>query len=220
MSYVVLEGLECAGKSYLVEQLGEIYKSRLVHEPYAETGKCANIREMVRGGEVTGDEATKLLVETRIEMFNKLHIYARVNSSGYLIGDRSFITNMVYQGVTDEEMERIMVENVETLKQKGFNLLPHIVVYLKVPFEVANERIQKRGILNNLDALVMEEKTYLEMQGRYERALSMLHRAHKHVKIITITHETPIKNLCELIDAHMSTVDSIIVRKFKDAVPA
>lgn len=220
MSYIVAEGLDFAGKSFLVEQLGEIYKSRLVSEPFSESLTSAKIREMVRGAVCASDYETQLLIASRIELFKKLGIYAAKNSSKYLIGDRSFITNMVYQGKTDEDMERIMELNVETLQKYGFNILPSLVIYIKVPYEVAVARSQKRGIENELDRKVMEETTYREMQARYEKALGILMHYSKATKVITITHETPIRNLCALIDEHMRSVDDIIVRKYEDAIPA
>lgn len=220
MSYIVTEGLDFAGKSFLVEQLGEIYKSRLVSEPFSESLASSKIREMVRGAKHAPDYETQLLIAGRIEMFRKLGTYSAKNSSAYLIGDRSFITNMVYQGDTAADMKRIMELNVETLQKYGLNILPDLVIYIKVPFEVALERSKKRGLENNLDVKVMKEDTYKCMQARYEQALDILAHYSKHTKILRITHETPIKNLCALIDEHMRTVDDIIVRKYEDAIPA
>lgn len=223
MSYIVAEGLDFAGKSYLVEQLGEIYKSRIVSEPFSESQASKHIRELIRGATLAHAYETQLLIASRVEMFSKLLPYVATNSPAYLISDRNFITNMVYQSKDKMEMKRIMDLNVETLAKYGMDIVPDVVVYIEVPYEVALERFNKRNAsdINNLDKKVMKSKeAYLEAQGKYHDALQILSTLHKRIKVIRITHETPIKNLCELIDAHMRTVDQIIVRKYDEAIPA
>lgn len=223
MSYIVVEGLDFAGKSYLVEQLGEIYKSRLVSEPFSESQASKYIRELIRGAALAHTYETQLLIASRVEMFSKLLSYVATNSSAYLISDRNFITNMVYQSKDKIEMKRIMDLNVDTLAKYGMDIVPDVVVYIEVPYEVALERFKARqgGEINNLDKKVMQSKeAYQKAQAKYQQALQIVSTLHKRIKVIKITQETPIKNLCELIDGHMRSVDSIIVRKYDVAIPA
>lgn len=220
MSYIVVEGLDYTGKSTLVEQLGEIYKSRLVSEPFSESLASSKIRELIRSATHESTYETQLLIASRIEMFSKLNEYIRHNSPTYLISDRSFVTNMVYQGNDKKTMSRIMKLNIDTLAAYGYDIIPDILIYIEVPYSVALERFNQRQESNNLDKKVMNEKTYNEMQKRYHDALTLLTSNSKRTKVIKVSHESTVKNICYLIDDRMKLVDSIKVKKYEEALPA
>ena len=221
MSYIVVEGLDFSGKSSLCEKLAETYKSKLVAEPFDKSPASKHIRSLIRGAILEHAYETQLLIASRIELFTAFNNFANRNSSTYLISDRNFLTNMVYQSQSLVDMNRILTLNVDTLSKYNFDIIPDVLIYMDIPYEVAFERYQnnERKEINNLDNKIMKKETYLSMQTKYEQALDMLRGTYKKVKIIKITHETKFVNLTKLIDDHMRYVDIIPVKKYETLMP-
>lgn len=214
MSYIVAEGLDYAGKSHLVRQLASTYKCRVVHEPFGESLASADIREKIRSASLEHMYETQLLIAGRIELFEKLNIFARRNSPTYLLSDRNFLTNMVYQSKTDEDMLRILRLNIDALKAYGHDIMPNVIIYVEVPYEVALARFEERGAQNNLDKKIMVKNVYEKMQEKYKTALEMISSESDKVCVIKATHLTPFEEIVSLLDEHMKTVDPIPVRKY------
>lgn len=213
MSLIVVEGLDLAGKSTLVEGLSKVYKSRVVSEPFAESNTSKEIRTLIRGSKHEPIYETQLLLASRIEMFAQLNHYAVTNSPAYLISDRSFISNMVYQASNLEEMKRIMSLNIDVLSKYGYDCIPDMVFYLEVPYEVAKQRFDQRVEVNNLDLKVMQPDTYHRMQEKYNQALMMLSSYNKRVKVVRLDGEEILAKAITAIDDQFRFIDSITVSK-------
>lgn len=215
MSYIVVEGLDFSGKSTLCQKLADTYKSRLVAEPFGESLVSSEIRRLIRGAQLEHAYETQLLIASRIELFSKVGLYAATSSSTYLISDRSFLTNIVYQSQTEIDMKRIMNLNINTLEQYGFDIIPDLIIYAEVPYEVACSRLEetKRTELNALDKKVMLPHTYEVMQKKYRQAIDMILERNPKTKVLTVTHETPFEDVVSWVDDQMKFIDSIKVSK-------
>lgn len=201
MSYIVIEGLDYAGKSTLANRINARFKSRIVQEPFSESLPAAEVRKLIRGAVMEPVYETQLLIAGRVELFKKLSNYMKPNSSTALISDRSFITNMVYQSCNSTDADRILSMNKEILKIYGFNIFPHLVIYLKVPYEIALKRAQARGAENKRDELVMKSKTrYEELQDRYEYSLKLVKLYSPTTRILTSVVEDNFDNTETIFD--------------------
>lgn len=217
MSYIVVEGLDFSGKSTLVEKLGNIYKSRLVTEPFSESRISSQLRKLIRGSKLESVYETQLLIASRIELFDKLGHYAKHNSSAYLISDRSFISNAVYQSKTVSEVDLILNLNIKILAKYGYDIIPDIIFYIDIPYEIVNDRYQKnnREELNDLDRKVVNINNYGLMRNKYNRALDLIKKKYPKCNIIYLNEKqvNELDLICHFIDSHMRDIDSIPVKK-------
>lgn len=213
MSYIVVDGLDFAGKTTLCKKLAEHYDSKLVSEPFSESDISATIRKMVREDSLPSPVATQLLIASRVELFLKYKDFMDKDNS-FLISDRNFVANMVYQGFTEKEMKRIMELNVNTLKEYGFDIIPDVFIYLYVPYEEAYRRFQasKRNELNNLDKKVMKEYVYKEMQTRYHKAFELVKATYPRARVITVIPDMTFEQIVEMIDSHLAILDNSLCR--------
>lgn len=218
MSYIAIEGLDFSGKSTLVDKISERFKSRVVQEPFSESLVAYNVRRDIRGAIMEPVYETQLLIAGRVELFTKLNNYMRPDSPTVLVSDRSFITNMVYQSRSDTEADRILNLNKQVLKIYGFNIFPHLVVYLKVPYEVALERASQRSDFNKRDELVLYSKNrYEEMQERYEYSLKLVKCYSPDTRIVTSVYEPGEDNtmvIFDIIEQVLNANSSIPVKQY------
>lgn len=180
MRYVVVEGLDYSGKTYFINEISEMFSKVLkISEPFNQTKFCSKIRDIIRSDIPNKEREKELLLKNREIGFSILEYqieeYLKENIElNLLISDRNFLTTLVYQCETKEEMRDVINNTISALDSLFINVIPDIVYYLEIPFELALERSNKRGIENNLDKKVLVKDVYEKMQSKYRLALEVL----------------------------------------------
>lgn len=163
--YIVIEGTDGAGKGEQVkrvlERLDDCYiPARSIYEP---------------GGTLMGDEIRRILKDkdlprqpiTNVFLFNAAraealtHIKTLVEAGVWVVCDRNRISTFVYQGHA-EGVELGALYELDELVHRLVGIAPDLELVLRVPLELAAERIQRRG----------EERDYFEQLGIEQKLLA------------------------------------------------
>lgn len=145
--YIAFEGIDGAGKTTCMERLcGFLNWLRLpldvVREPFDEYGIYKNLYEL----ELTNMEQILLFIVSRSILMRRVKNALKRNM--IVVSDRSMYSTISYQCV-DEEQQTI----VNKLHELIDVAVPDIVIYLRVPVEVA---IKRRVVKNKYDNLSAE----------------------------------------------------------------
>lgn len=204
MRYVVVEGLDYSGKTYFINEISKMFSKTLkISEPFNQTKFCSRIRDIIRSDIPNKEKEKELLLKNREIGFSILEYqieeYLKENIElNLLISDRNFLTTLVYQCETKEEMRDVINNTISALDDLFINIIPDIVYYLEIPFELALERSNKRGIENNLDKKVLAKDVYKKMQSKYRLALEVLKEICPNTEICIIEGVIDNKKLNEV----------------------
>lgn len=204
MRYVVVEGLDYSGKTYFINEISKMFSKTLkISEPFNQTKFCSRIRDIIRSDIPNKEKEKELLLKNREIGFSILEYqieeYLKENIElNLLISDRNFLTTLVYQCETKEEMRDVINNTISALDDLFINIIPDIVYYLEIPFELALERSNKRGIENNLDKKVLVKDVYEKMQSKYRLALEALKEICPNTEICIIEGVIDNKKLNEV----------------------
>lgn len=204
MRYVVVEGLDYSGKTYFINEISKMFSKTLkISEPFNQTKFCSKIRDIIRSDIPNKEREKELLLKNREIGFSILEYqieeYLKENIElDLLVSDRNFLTTLVYQCETKEEMKDVINNTISTLDSLFINVIPDIVYYLEIPFELALERSNKRGIENNLDKKVLVKDVYEKMQSKYRLALEVLKDICPNTEIFIIEGVIDNKKLSEI----------------------
>lgn len=204
MRYVVVEGLDYSGKTYFINEISKMFSKTLkISEPFNQTKFCSRIRDIIRSDITNKEKEKELLLKNREIGFSILEYqieeYLKENIElNLLISDRNFLTTLVYQCETKEEMRDVINNTISALDDLFINIIPDIVYYLEIPFELALERSNNRGIENNLDKKVLAKDVYKKMQSKYRLALEALKEICPNTEICIIEGVIDNKKLNEV----------------------
>ena len=148
--YVVLEGIDGAGKTILSRMLCEElsnrgFKCRIVREPWT-----SEIKKLLSESNLNPIVEAYLFAADRLYMHQKV-LSRYLEEELIVIGDRSFIASIAYQSSRGAPQE--LVESINS-----FAIKPDLVVLLDLPVDEALDRIKDPG--RQLRRL--EEKSLLE----------------------------------------------------------
>lgn len=193
--FIVLEGLDGAGKTSIGEYLAKEYGFKSVKTPNATF-------EQLRSYVDKQDVYTKLMFyyASNFDASQKIEQYMKDSN---VICDRYFYSTLVYfayfSGYTIQETLQLM----EGLT--GKLLLPDMVVYLTISDDARRKRLKERVIeksstdayfLKNLNKCYVMEKLYLELME------IMSHR----VKYVVINTEDTVEASCQKINYEFESV--------------
>ena len=167
--FFVFEGLDGSGKSTQAKRLYEYFTSigkncLLTYEPSSgELGRLA--RAVTKGELMLEDESLALLFAAdRYEHFTK-KIAPVLDGGGIVICDRYYYSNIVYQGVNEHLISRILDYNQQVMKHP-----PGIVFYLDTPPQECLKRLNSSrkdiSIYENLHHLETLDKRYHALFNR------------------------------------------------------
>lgn len=163
---ISLEGIEACGKSTLVEQLktklpkalGNRYQLHFFREP-GSTELGEKLRQILFGETNLSPHAqTLLFLSARAQLTQEYlrPILSRPNQ--IIIMDRFLDSTLAYQGIIHGQG----VEYLWLLHQGPLlGIIPQRTYYLKLPFEVAIERWQKRGTTNPFEEKILNHQLQL-----------------------------------------------------------
>lgn len=213
MAYIVVEGLDLTGKTHLTKKIKECYNCELVNEPFGSGPISRTVYDILKVYDQSNAFKTQMFIAARIELFTKFNKLTFLDSDKHLLSDRNFISNAVYQSEKQKDINRIIDLNISTLGTYGYNPIPHVIVYIKVPYDVVYERYKNRKDPDELDDFISIKENYLYLQDKYEKALSVLSKNYDYIKIISIDHNYELDNIVQEIDAHLESLSSKLNKK-------
>ena len=125
---IALEGLSCAGKTTLLNNLCKINNNiRFVPEFVLEVPKKIDTEFCMENDVAKSQEAVRL------------------SSKGVVIQDRSFISTIVYSSTQDTALHNRVKDYYQSSLKEGTLQLPDLIIYLSVRPEEAIARAKKIG---------------------------------------------------------------------------
>lgn len=161
--YVVLEGIDTAGKSTQIARLKEIFKEAVFTFEPGATPLGSNIREILLKSEIRSPKAEMLLF-----LADRAEHFARViapNLDKLLISDRSLVSGIAY--ARDFDFKILESYNAFVLD----NTLPNKVIFLELDRETLEFRLSQKG----KDRIEQRGIAYLlELQERLKQVMECL----------------------------------------------
>lgn len=160
--YIVLEGIDGAGKSSQAKLLNEWlskkgFKTKIIVEPTkSDIGKL--IRKELLNPESTNDTnqqmLTLLFAADRLTL--KKEILDSESEGSILISDRSFYSSICYQN--NSSVDSAWIYDVNTYTPR-----PDLTVLLDLPQEEAIKRCDKEEVFENIEFLRKTRNNYLNL---------------------------------------------------------
>lgn len=180
---ISVEGIDGSGKSTLAKTLSELctqagYQTLLTKEPGA-TPLGKELREIVQRHRIAVCKEAEYLMfaADRAQHFTDVIIPA-LSDKALVVSDRMADSSLVYQGY-GRGLDKNLIAQVNQWAMKG--LSPDLVFYVRVPLEVALERIARRAenrsvfetetggfqqrLLEGFDALAHTNKKFILLDG-------------------------------------------------------
>ncbi|MEM1644352.1 MAG: dTMP kinase [Ignisphaera sp.] len=138
---VAIEGIDGSGKTTvaikLVKKLKELgYKVEYTYEPFSSPFSEALKKYIEEAGEAEAEIETLAMALDRL--FHVKKVIEPLLKNGYIvITDRYIHSSIAYQGAKGIDIEWIKTVN-------RYAIEPDLVIYLRVPLEIALERIKKK----------------------------------------------------------------------------
>ncbi len=162
--YVVIEGIDCVGKTTQIELLKKYFKEAIFTKEPGATKLGEKIREILLNGEIEFSKKTELLLFLA-DRANHIDLFLSKYKDKLVISDRSFISGMAYAN----EFDKKTLFELNLFATNG--IFPKKVVFLYASKELIKQRlafkkldtIEKRGV-----------KYFLEIQNKLEEVLNFL----------------------------------------------
>ncbi len=181
--FIVIEGLEGAGKSTAINAVLETLKQagieniRNTREP-GGTALAEKLRELVKqeheGEELQDMTELLLMYAARVQLVENV-IKPALNSGTWVVGDRHDMSSQAYQGGG----RQIARETMQALKQTTLGeFKPDLTLYLDIDPRVGLERARGRGELDRIEKMDMSffdrtRERYLELANKDDTVFSI-----------------------------------------------
>lgn len=154
--FIVIEGLEGAGKTTAHQLLVELLKQHGITDlvftrepggtPLAEQLRTL-IKEGIKGEQVTDKAELLMLYAARVQLVDTV-IKPALARGAWVIGDRHDLSSQAYQGGGRGFDRQLM----DTLRQTVLgNFAPDLTLYLDVTPEIGLQRARNRGALDRIE---------------------------------------------------------------------
>lgn len=179
--FIVIEGLEGAGKSTAINAVLETLKQagieniRNTREP-GGTALAEKLRELVKqeheGEELQDMTELLLMYAARVQLVENV-IKPALNSGTWVVGDRHDMSSQAYQGGG----RQIARETMQALKQTTLgDFKPDLTLYLDIDPRVGLELARGRGELDRIEKMDMgffdrTRERYLELANQDDSVL-------------------------------------------------
>lgn len=174
--YIVLEGMDLAGKSTLTKQLTERLKADSydilqVEEPAKSPDSLLTIRNLIIDNGICEEAKLYLAIAQRIELGDKVVVPA-LNQGKTVISDRCFISTAVYQGNGRIGLYSVIERNVKALKIFNTQMYPDKLIFVKIDHDTFLQRAGSRSVLDDQETRLLNREYFERFVHRYENALS------------------------------------------------
>ena len=165
--FIVVEGMEGAGKSSAIVVVEEILKQHNItfintREP-GGTPLAESLRDMVKSAaheeKLTAETELLLMYASRSQLLEN-RIYPALNNEQWVIGDRHDLSSRAYQG-GGRELDDKLINTIAEVTLKGFT--PDLTLYLNVSPTLGLSRAKARG---ELDRIEQEKMDFFERVHR------------------------------------------------------
>jgi len=185
MQFIVIEGLDGSGKSTVTKLLAQRFADLDLpcHRTFEPTkNQVGTLIRSILSGEsapVSNDTMALLFVADRQE-----HVYNEIlpvlMAGNYVVCDRYSLSNMAYQGLDDEYLERVVHYNHHAISY----VRPDITFFINVTPAECIKRIEKRGG----DKSIYE--TLEGLKSIYKRYMAAINRMKKTDHIVIVGNDT------------------------------
>lgn len=202
--FIVLEGLEGAGKSTAMATIQRVLQSRvnliITREP-GGTSVGESIREILKHSNHTAPIEAKsellLFYAARVQLLNEV-IYPALERGDWVLTDRFELSTFAYQG-GGRGLDKTFIQQLSDYCLSGFQ--PDLLIFLDLPPQVGLSRVLKRG---EKDRIENESTLFFERVYRaYHEAL--LRFKHVHKVDATRTLEEVQKTLEQILEDYLNT---------------
>jgi len=187
--YVVIEGIDTAGKSTQLELLKQKYPEAIFTKEPGGTEIGVKIREMVLNGEAKSKVAEMFLfLADRAEHSFQI---VKKNPDNIIISDRGFLSGIAYAKTAPLEIAISL--NIMALN----GAMPDKIVIL----ELTKEELEYRLSQKKQDSIEKRGSTYLlDIQTRMIEAINMINSmGSKQIELLIIDAKKPIETIEEEI---------------------
>jgi len=142
-NYVVLEGLDAAGKGTQLEKIKHLF-GVITKEPGSPASKtCMDIRSLILDGVKKEEFTTGLLFLADANEHLTKVVKPALDSGQSVLSDRSMLSDLAYR----PNFSKVMRESV----LGNFKYLKPFIIFLDVSPDIAKERMIARGKLNQYE---------------------------------------------------------------------
>lgn len=200
--FIVVEGLEGAGKSSVIAHVVNFLESRGIlvtttREP-GGTPLAEALRECVKQPweeAVTTETELMLMYAARSQLIENV-IQPALSSGRWVIGDRHDLSSLAYQG-GGRGVDRRLMDSIREITLKGFK--PDLTLYLDVEPSIGLERARGRGELDRIE---------LSGIDFFERArATYLAEAERDASIVTIN---AMQNMDDVRESVLSVLNEFV----------
>lgn len=179
--FIVVEGLEGAGKSSVIQLVVEAIEAAghtvvTTREP-GGTPMAESIRECVKHPweEQVAEETELMLMYAARRQLLVNRIFPALERGQWVVGDRHELSSLAYQG-GGRKINQATMQALSDITLQGFS--PDLTLYLDVDPQTGLERARGRGELDRIElsGLAFFERTrarYLELAARDERIITI-----------------------------------------------
>ncbi len=195
MKYIALESIEGGGKGTAIYELRKLLPDAVfVREP-GGTPNAERIRSIAIGENVDDEPLNPisellLFMAARVELLTNI-VKPALDAGKTVISDRSFYSTIAYQGQTNPNEVKLLVDDVICPIAE-----PRYVIYLDVDVETSRLRASRRGALDSIE--MRDDSFFKQARDRY---LTMC-RTHPEVffKVdATRTREEVFADICAIL---------------------
>lgn len=182
-AYIVIEGLEGAGKTTAINTVVEILNQAGIQDitftrepggtPLAEKLRGL-IKQGIAGEKVTDKAELLMLYAARVQLVETI-IKPALDAGKWVVGDRHDLSSQAYQG-GGRGIDRQLMQSLRDLVLGEFK--PALTLYLDITPELGLQRARARGELDRIEkeSLAFFERTrsrYLELASADETILTI-----------------------------------------------
>ncbi|KJF95530.1 thymidylate kinase [Photobacterium angustum] len=156
--FIVIEGLEGAGKSTAIKQVIATLAQHGIHEPASTrepggTPLAEQMRALVKEGHpdepLTDMAELLLLYAARIQLVDNV-IKPALNQGQWVVGDRHDMSSQAYQG-GGRGFDKALMENLRDTVLGDFR--PDLTIYMDIDPELGLQRARGRGALDRIEQM-------------------------------------------------------------------
>ncbi|KXI23738.1 dTMP kinase [Photobacterium sanguinicancri] len=156
--FIVIEGLEGAGKSTAIKQVVATLAAQGIHDPQSTrepggTPLAEQMRTLVKEGHpdepLTDMAELLLLYAARIQLVDNV-IKPALNSGRWVVGDRHDMSSQAYQG-GGRGFDKALMENLRDTVLGDFR--PDFTIYMDIDPVLGLERARGRGELDRIEQM-------------------------------------------------------------------
>lgn len=182
MSYVVVEGLDLAGKSTLTAILGNHLKARLVSEPFTESVSGKRVKEIICGNFAPTVYEIMILAGQRVEAFRKV-TDQYLSHGRSVVSDRNVLSSMVYQSSDQESPLQVLKLNKAVLETYGMSLAPDHLFLIDIDYDTYMERCSSRTELDGKETKLQNKEFFSQQRNKYLKCLELFKSTYPETQV-------------------------------------